>query len=159
MNLKCTKTGFFLARIFPYSDWKRENTDQKKLRIWTLFRQWLENVAFSLQDWDLFKWIDTTFNEVKNICKDNNKGNVKDVSKKITIKAPPKQCHLAPLSCLPVNIDQIYTFFKRFIVDFEHLPELYSEACLMSKVELLANLVKGRKPFIFLAKNSVLDVW
>ena len=29
---KCPKTEFFLVRIFPYSD-------QKKLRIWTLFMQ------------------------------------------------------------------------------------------------------------------------
>ena len=31
---------FFLVRIFPYSLRMRENTDQKKLRIWTLFTQW-----------------------------------------------------------------------------------------------------------------------
>ena len=30
---------FFLVRIFLYSDWIQENTDQKKLRIWTLFTQ------------------------------------------------------------------------------------------------------------------------
>ena len=33
-------TEFFLVRIFSYSDWIRENTDQKKLRIWTLFTQY-----------------------------------------------------------------------------------------------------------------------
>ena len=38
---KCPDTEFFLVRIFPYSDWIRENTDQKNLRIWTLFTQWL----------------------------------------------------------------------------------------------------------------------
>ena len=26
---------FFLVRIYPYSDWIRKNTDQKKLRFWT----------------------------------------------------------------------------------------------------------------------------
>ena len=30
---------FFLVRISPYSAEIRENTDQKKLRIWTLFLQ------------------------------------------------------------------------------------------------------------------------
>ena len=29
-----------LVRIFLYLDWKEENADQKKLRIWTLFMQW-----------------------------------------------------------------------------------------------------------------------
>ena len=33
---KCPNTEFFLVLIFLYSDWIRENTDQKKLRIWTL---------------------------------------------------------------------------------------------------------------------------
>ena len=49
---KCPNTGFFLVRVFPHSDWirrdsislysvgMRRNTDQKKLRIWTLFTQW-----------------------------------------------------------------------------------------------------------------------
>ena len=47
---KCPNTQFFLVRILPYSDWIRRftgygkirirgNTDQKKLRIWTLFAQ------------------------------------------------------------------------------------------------------------------------
>ena len=31
---------FILVRIFLYLDWKEENADQKKLRIWTLFMQW-----------------------------------------------------------------------------------------------------------------------
>ena len=33
LSQKCPNTEFFLVRIFPYSD-------QKKLRIWTLFTQW-----------------------------------------------------------------------------------------------------------------------
>ena len=50
---KCTNTEFFwsifsgvqteygeIRSIYPYSVRMRENTDQKKLRIWTLFRQW-----------------------------------------------------------------------------------------------------------------------
>ena len=36
---KCLNTEFFMARIFLYSDWIQENTDQKKFRIWTLFTQ------------------------------------------------------------------------------------------------------------------------
>ena len=37
---KCPYTDFFLVRIFPYySNWIQENTDQKKLHIWTLFTQ------------------------------------------------------------------------------------------------------------------------
>ena len=49
LHENCPFTEFFLVRIFPHSDWilrtspysvrKRENTDQKKLRIWTLFTQ------------------------------------------------------------------------------------------------------------------------
>ena len=31
--------GFFLVHIFLYSDRIQENTNQKKLRIWTLFTQ------------------------------------------------------------------------------------------------------------------------
>ena len=30
-------TEFFLVCIFPHLNWIRENTDQEKLRIWTLF--------------------------------------------------------------------------------------------------------------------------
>ena len=50
---KVSNTEFFLVRIFPHSDWiqeirsispysvrMRENTNQKKLRIWTHFTQW-----------------------------------------------------------------------------------------------------------------------
>ena len=50
---KWPNTEFFLVRIFPHSDWiqrdtsislysarMQENTDQKNLRIWTLFMQW-----------------------------------------------------------------------------------------------------------------------
>ena len=33
---KCSNTEFFLVHIFPHLDWMRENTDQRKLRIWTL---------------------------------------------------------------------------------------------------------------------------
>ena len=49
---KCPNTEFFLVRIFPHLDWirrrsispysvrMRENADQKKLGIWTLFMQY-----------------------------------------------------------------------------------------------------------------------
>ena len=36
---KCPNTELFLVRIFLYSDWIQENTDQKKLRIWILLTQ------------------------------------------------------------------------------------------------------------------------
>ena len=36
---KYRNTEFFLVCIFPYSVWIREDKDQKKLRIWTLFTQ------------------------------------------------------------------------------------------------------------------------
>ena len=35
LRKKRPNTEFFLVRIFVYSDWIQENTDQKKLRIWT----------------------------------------------------------------------------------------------------------------------------
>ena len=38
---KVFKYGVFLFRIFPYSVRMQENTDQKKLRIWTIFTQWM----------------------------------------------------------------------------------------------------------------------
>ena len=34
---KCANTEFFLVRIFLHLNWIWENTEQKKLRIWTLF--------------------------------------------------------------------------------------------------------------------------
>ena len=37
---KCPNAEIFLVRIFMYSDWIEENTDQKQLRIWTIFTQW-----------------------------------------------------------------------------------------------------------------------
>ena len=46
MNVLCPlrekypNTKFFLVRVFSYSDRIRENTDHKKLYIWTLFTQW-----------------------------------------------------------------------------------------------------------------------
>ena len=43
VNLEVTtysRLKFSLVRIFPYSVQIWENTDQKKLRIWTLFTQW-----------------------------------------------------------------------------------------------------------------------
>ena len=57
---KCPNTEFFLVRVFPLSDWIwrdtsispysvqiRENTNQKKLCIWTLFTQWEWNLICS----------------------------------------------------------------------------------------------------------------
>ena len=39
LHEKCPNTEFFLFCIFPYLDWMRENTEHKKLSIWTLFTQ------------------------------------------------------------------------------------------------------------------------
>ena len=39
LHEKCPNTELFLDRIFLYSARIQENTDQKKLRIWTLFTQ------------------------------------------------------------------------------------------------------------------------
>ena len=36
---KYPNTEFFLVCIFPYLDWMQENTEQKKLSIWTLCTQ------------------------------------------------------------------------------------------------------------------------
>ena len=43
MREKCTNTEFFLVRIFLYLVRLQENTDQKKLRIRTLFTQCKRN--------------------------------------------------------------------------------------------------------------------
>ena len=40
LTQKCPNTEFFLVRIFMYSVRVQENTDQRKVRIWTLFTQW-----------------------------------------------------------------------------------------------------------------------
>ena len=65
-------TVFFLVHIFLNSDWIRrrskslysirmqENTDQKKLRIWTLFRQWYE-LCKQKQKW---LWINVMFRKI-----------------------------------------------------------------------------------------------
>ena len=40
LHEKNPNTEFFLVRIFLYSEWIQENTDQEKLRIWTIFTQY-----------------------------------------------------------------------------------------------------------------------
>ena len=47
-----SNSNFFLVRVWPYLDWMRENTDHKKLRIWTLFRQrlsWRRSLSYRNQ--------------------------------------------------------------------------------------------------------------
>ena len=39
--VKSVKYGIFSGPYFPYSVRMRKNTDQKKLRFWTLFTQWI----------------------------------------------------------------------------------------------------------------------
>ena len=54
--LKVPKYRFyFLVHIFLYSEWIQENTDQKKLRIWTIFWQCLDRKGGS-RGWDSFFW-------------------------------------------------------------------------------------------------------
>ena len=66
---KCSNTEFFLVWIFPNLDWIREirsispysvqmqeNTDQQKLRIWTLFTRCSHS-----QPMFFWKWIDLVF--------------------------------------------------------------------------------------------------
>ena len=54
LHEKCQNTEFFLVRITeillisPYSALMRENTDQKKLRIWTLSTQWMFSFFISI---------------------------------------------------------------------------------------------------------------
>ena len=42
LSLRESKYGVFSGPYFPVSDSIQESTDQKKLRIWTLFTQLLE---------------------------------------------------------------------------------------------------------------------
>ena len=48
---KCPNTEFFLVRIFVYSNWIPENTDWKKLSIWTLFTQCMPPPLWFLSLW------------------------------------------------------------------------------------------------------------
>ena len=53
LHEKCPNTESFPVRIFLYSEWIQENTDQKKFRIWTLSTQctsaWLSWLTFQLR--------------------------------------------------------------------------------------------------------------
>ena len=49
---KCLNIEFFLARIFLYLDWIQENTDQKKLRVWTLLTQ-CQSIQSSVSKWKI----------------------------------------------------------------------------------------------------------
>ena len=42
----CPSMELFLVRISVYSVWIQENTDQKQLRIWTLFTQYKLRIIF-----------------------------------------------------------------------------------------------------------------
>ena len=49
MREKCPNTEFVLVHIFLYSVQIQEKMDQKKLRIWTLFKQCMEmSLAISI---------------------------------------------------------------------------------------------------------------
>ena len=47
LRRNCPNKEFFLICIFPYLDGIRENTHQKKLRIWTLFIHWTDTQSLS----------------------------------------------------------------------------------------------------------------
>ena len=51
--MKMFKYGAFSGPYFPYSGEIRENMDQKKLRIWTIFTRW----------WNITKKIRLTLDE------------------------------------------------------------------------------------------------
>ena len=53
---KCPNTDFCLVCILQYSDWIQENTDQKKLRIWTRFTHWNMSINFAT----IFKGVPST---------------------------------------------------------------------------------------------------
>ena len=48
---KSPNVEFLLVRIFPYLDWIRENMDQKRLCIRTLFTQWTLSPKFCFHLW------------------------------------------------------------------------------------------------------------
>ena len=45
-----------MCRILLYLDWKKENTEQKKLRIWILFTQCSESMSIESQGLTHFKY-------------------------------------------------------------------------------------------------------
>ena len=58
--------AFGLNSISPYSVQMRENTDLKKLRIWTLFTQWIAIDNSNVLKWQfelsfVFRWIKIDF--------------------------------------------------------------------------------------------------
>ena len=53
---KCPNTEYFLVLILLYSDWIQENTEQKILRIWTLFTHCFPwKIIFSEKSWKYSK--------------------------------------------------------------------------------------------------------
>ena len=64
---KCPNTELFLVRIFLFSDWIQENTDQKKLRIWTLFTQCSYKLV-SYEKCYIENWKSSNQAENKQIC-------------------------------------------------------------------------------------------
>ena len=64
LRLNCVKsvnTAFFLVRIFLHLDWILENTDQKKVRIWTLSRSVTdEQLKYAVKNGVIY-WILTQF--------------------------------------------------------------------------------------------------
>ena len=65
----CPNTEIFLVRILLYLVRIQENTDQMKLRIWTLFTQFLSLIFFIQRDFGFVKIVTKTFMTFLKLCK------------------------------------------------------------------------------------------
>ena len=68
----CANTKIILVRIFPYLDWIRENTDQKKLLIWILFTQCIALWKVTLEILFFFWSFNDNFANIKTRGNDRN---------------------------------------------------------------------------------------
>ena len=68
----CANTKIILVRIFPYLDWIRENTDQKKLIIWILFTQCIALWKVTLEIFFFFWSFNDSFANIKTRGNDRN---------------------------------------------------------------------------------------
>ena len=65
----CPNTEIFLVRILLYLVRIQENTDQMKLRIWTLFSQFLSLIFFIQRDFGFLKIVTKIFMTFLKLCK------------------------------------------------------------------------------------------
>ena len=64
----CPNTEFFLIHIFPYSVQIWKNTDQKKLRIWTFFAQYIFPLMHSFLIFFFFLFLGSLFEDTLHNC-------------------------------------------------------------------------------------------